>query len=55
MDSLGEILIEKLTPGELSELCDAYDDGSIKDIFMGELFSQDLANNSGKYCQIDDV
>lgn len=55
MDNLGEILIKKLTPDELSALCDAHDDGSLRDIFMGELLPEDLANNPGKYCQIDNL
>ncbi|GAI19684.1 unnamed protein product [marine sediment metagenome] len=49
---LGDILIKKLTPIELSVLCDAYDDGSLRTIFYETLYPRDHQNNPKKYTTV---
>jgi len=53
--TIGEILIEKLTPNELSILCKAHDDGTLNDVFYGELLPEDQANFPLEYCQVDEL
>ena len=50
---IGQTLIDKLTPGELSQLVDAWDDGGLDDIMEHKLIPQDAINNPDKYVDED--
>ena len=52
--TLGQILIEKLTPDELEQLTDSFEDGSLDDVFYDELFPEDKKNNPEKYADESD-
>lgn len=53
-EDLGKVLIEKLTKEELTDLCEAYDDGSIESIFYDCLYPEDKLNYPAKYVDPDD-
>jgi len=52
--TLGQILIEKLTPDELEQLTDSFEDGSLDSVFYDELFPEDKKNHPRKYADVDD-
>lgn len=52
MKNIGDTLIKKLTAPELSKLCDAYDDGSLKSVFHKKLYPKDHQNNPKKYTTV---
>lgn len=54
MYAIGQILIEKLTKEELTDLCEAHDHRCIADIFYNDLYPKDEENYPEKYVSCDD-
>ena len=52
--SIAEVLMQKLTKEELSELCEIYDSGELRDMFENKLFPQDEINFPDKYKPVDE-
>ena len=52
---IGRVLIKKLTPFELSQLCDSYDDGSLAALFESVLLPKDFKNFPDKYATSEEL
>ncbi len=54
MEALAKKLIESLTKEELHQLCNAYDNGAIDDLFYDFLYSKDEESFPDDYEKPDD-
>lgn len=53
MSELGKTLLAKLTKEELTDLCEAWDDGTLDDVILDELCPKDALNYPEKYADPD--
>jgi len=51
---IGNILLTKLSSGELAQLIDCWDDGALDEVFYNKLIPRDRENNPEKYSEEED-